>query len=298
MENNFRLSQVFVKISKGILLTQIAVLNLCPTVLAQDNKAQLSVDMTYHMYSDSVRTLDVQVFELTEEGLSPRNDVLCNLYLSEISREGMMGSMITDQEGKAVFPLVNKFRAADDTISEYQFIIRIANDERFVSIDDTSVFEKAKLEVDYFEDDLNLRITSKFHAIRENVNYEAVKGLVVKHFVKVNEELTVLNGNGTLTDNEGVTFFDLHLEQLKEFPDFSEIVTKVVSPMYGTFEKSYKPEGWGEAALDTKTIKGSWDFLRTLPIFAIMLVLILPTVLLFVLVAIAMEYIFYRKVLS
>lgn len=298
MEYNFRLYLVFEKISKGILLALIAVFNFCPNVQGQDNKAQLSVDMTYHRYSDSVRTLDLQVFELTEDGLSPRNDVLCNLYLTEISREGMMGSLITDQQGKAVFPLVNKFRAANDTISEYQFIIRIANDERFVSIDDTSVFQKAEMEVEYFENDLNLSITSKFNAIRDNENYEAVKGLVVKHFVKINEELTVLNGNGTLTDNEGVAIFDLNSEQLEEYPGFTEIVTKVESPMYGTFEKSYKPERWGEAALEAKANMGSWNFLRTLPIFAIMLVLIVPTVLLFILVAIAMEYIFYRKVLS
>lgn len=100
---------------------------------------ELKVDMNFVPFSDTQNFMDVQV--KYNHDMLPASGVLCNLYLSEISREGMMGSGISDAEGKLRFPLVNKFDSAASTLSEYVFITRIANDDRFISRDDTAVFD-------------------------------------------------------------------------------------------------------------------------------------------------------------
>ncbi len=106
---------------------------------AQDKAAEIDVTLDFIEYSDSQSFVDVRV--VYSNSSHPATGVLCNLYLTEISREGMMGSGITNSNGIIRFPLVNKFKNAAPQLSEYTFINRIANDPRFVSRDDTASFK-------------------------------------------------------------------------------------------------------------------------------------------------------------
>jgi hypothetical protein len=215
-------------------------------VTKSSEKEALHTEMILHHHSDSSVSLDLTVTSLSSG--KGRGDVLCNIYLTEISRGGMMGSLMTDEKGKAQFPLVNKYRWAKDTIEEFLFICRIANDDRFVSLDDTALFRKANVEFEQVEEPGHRGILVRATELGEDEKSIPLNGLVVQQLIYRDDAFEDMEGKTELIQNNGQAFIGLNEDMEGDSNGFVSLKTQILSPSYGLFEKEFTVD-WGSISV-------------------------------------------------
>lgn len=148
---------------KIIFISLIGFLGLTLNAQEVSEPIPLKVSLDFiQNYTDSSFKVIATVYKVENNARVAVPDVLCNLHLTEVSKGGMMGSNITDKDGKVEFPLVGKFKKAKDTIPHYAFILKIANDERFVDINDTSIFYKSEFNAKLISDSTYYRLISNY----------------------------------------------------------------------------------------------------------------------------------------
>lgn len=166
-------------------------------------RLKVKIQLNYFKNPDDTRKVIVTVKRKEDKKIIYVDGVIINLYLNEISRKGMMGSLITGEDGKAVFLLVNKFEAAKDTLKTYTFIVRLNNDENYEDKDVSITIKEAKLELSFIEEDSIKYIKAFVNEIDTNGSAIPVEDIEVHFYVQRMFSLLPIGGDYTYTDENG-----------------------------------------------------------------------------------------------
>lgn len=186
------------------------------------------------VYNGQTR-VDLHVFEKDHPKLHTE-DVLCNLFLTEVSKGGMMGSLITDKQGNSSYVMVNKFTAADDSIDKYLFIARIVNDKRFVPTNIYREFKKSHLSVDFLSENDHFYVKGQFNELLPDSSLTPIADATVSILIKQGDEYQLMDKRTYTTDGKGAFNIAFKGDWVGDEGGHIDLMVKVVHQDYGTSE--------------------------------------------------------------
>ena len=178
-------------------------------------------------------------------------DVLCNLYLNEVSRHGMQGSVISDEDGKLIFPLDSKFNVSRQAYSTYHLMLRIDNDERFVPAIIQHDVQRSNLKVDFDQRGEEKQIIVHFEGMNSDWVSEDVEGALVTFNYRDSTGYTPLKPENNYTNAEGKVIFELDELVPGNAQGEVEFLVQVQHPKYDRSEYIQVTK-WGA---DPKTVQ-------------------------------------------
>jgi hypothetical protein len=265
------------------------VVNSYANVIIQENdpeepeeKKELSMSLTYFNINDTAREVRIKLATSVLEGKEgerkrkrwiPVKDVIVNLYLGEISREGMLGSVATDNKGIATFPLVNKFVSAKDTLTHFTFIGRVVEDPYYEDTEEELEIAESKIEISSFIEDSVMYLKAKVVKGDETGEFIPVEDADLKFYVKRDYGFLPLTESNLSTDEDG--------EVILEFPfiipgnsdgELTFVARLEDNEDLGMVE-SYLIEQWGTPTIITHTHQRAlWASRMNAPIWVILVV--------------------------
>ncbi|NQV53360.1 MAG: hypothetical protein HQ500_09265 [Flavobacteriales bacterium] len=255
---------------KKIALCALVLALSFPGLTQDDDQEKLAprVSLNYVQLGNDSHVVKLKAFVRNGRERLPAVKMLVNLYMNEISKGGMMGSLATDAEGMCVFPLVNKFELARDTVDSFHFIARVINDPRYEDLTKEIFIDKALLEFEQFNADsvlsFDVRLSIPGDSERVGIAQEAIQV-----FVKRMYSLLPIGGDYLMTDEDG----RLHVEFPQGIPGDEEgNVTLVIRVNdhsdFGTLE-AHKIIDWGipVSSLDVINERALWASGANAPIY-------------------------------
>jgi len=254
------------------LILLLPVRTMAQEDINEGEKISPDVSMNYHVKGGEEYSVKISVSHRVDRERVPLSNVLINLYLNEQTKAGMMGSQNTDEEGLAVFPLVNKFIGAKDSLTSYTFIAKIYND---VQVEDglhELIITPAELTMELVEDEDGRRILLNLTTFDEDGEKLGVEDAELVVYIKRSFSLLPISGDYCFTDDEGLA----EVEFPKNMPgdDIGDLV--IVSKLldhedYGNFELSEKAN-WGiPKAIQPQNEKALWASRNNAPIWLILM---------------------------
>lgn len=169
-----------------------------------ETKAQVRIDLGYFKMAKDSSYLTVKVQTRQERQYVPVTGVIVNLFLNEQTKSGMMGNITTDQDGKGIFILPDKFYQAKDTLTTFKFMARIKNDPNFQ--DKLTSLEIQDASIIISREDSLKRITARLTQKDRIGSQIPVEGASIKFYVRrmfsllpVGEEYNFTNESGEAT---------------------------------------------------------------------------------------------------
>jgi len=233
------------RVLASVLFLIVHQLLLAQKAEIEHSPIELDADIEFVKVYNGQTRVDVHIFEKGDP-TKPVEDVLCNLFLSHVSKGGMMGSLITDKDGFCSFVMVNKYEVAKDTIDYYYFICRIQNDVRFKPVNIYQKFYKADADILFQRDKKtgDKRITGVLTGLDEQKSSVSIPQAEVNFFAKTREGTAKINKHSIKTDEEGKFsyLFDSHFQ--KNDLGQLDLMVSLKHPEYGTVEY-WEITDWG-----------------------------------------------------
>ncbi len=230
-------------VSKTVIATLFVLSLTLPSKAVDKSTAQMRLDYN-KIDSSSYVTLQVR----TRDGRKylPAEGVIVNLFLNEESKQGMMGNVITDEEGKGIYILPGKFYNAYDTLTEWNFIARILGDSNLEDQRKYLKVKKAELQMDLIqEDSLHQVLVSLYE--HTNGHLIPVPEIQIKIFVRRMFGLLPIDNGYAFTDDQGQVVVNYPNNIPADTSGNVSIVAKVIDhDDFGniTIEQNMK---WGDA---------------------------------------------------
>lgn len=167
------------------------------------DKKDLNLEITYHDVNDTLREIHAKLS--TKEGKKwvPAKKVLVNLFLNEVSRYGMQGSLASDEKGMCIFPLVNKFYHVKDSCPSYNFIARVREDALFNDADAEIAIKESNMTMQLEESDGVKTAKIVFKGLDDKNQLVAMKDAEVRFYIKRTYSLLPLSDANISTDENG-----------------------------------------------------------------------------------------------
>ncbi|MDH5250660.1 MAG: hypothetical protein OEW40_16820, partial [Cyclobacteriaceae bacterium] len=141
---------------------------LSPSAQAQDKKATISMDLTYHQQNDDLPVLRVYASSKVERRFLPAEGVEIALFFEEETAQGFMGRVETNVRGMASLRLPAKYKNSWDSLTNFKFIATVTDNEGF---EDESVeidIAKARIALTLEEEDSVRMIYAKLSALEDS----------------------------------------------------------------------------------------------------------------------------------
>ena len=261
-----------------ILLALVFVLTASGVVVAQDEEdagpRKLNVKISYFQLADNRPEITVTTSYREDRRVVYQEGVLINLYYDSITREGMMGSLNTNENGQAVFTLPDKFDAMSDTNVVHTFYARLANDDRFVSVDKKITIQEAYVELDVLDEDSIKWLIGTFTKPDSSGERVPVAEEETKFYAQRLFSRLPIGGDYTYTEDDGTVSIEFPQDLPKDIDGSTEVVFRVEEhDEYGTLEARTRVEWGAERAEIVSGRRELWSTNRNAP-----LVLLLSTV--------------------
>ncbi len=259
-----------------MFLLGLIILSNASTMAQEDinegEKISPDVSMNYFLKGDEEYSVKISVSHRVDRERIPLSNVLINLYLNEETKAGMMGSQNTNEEGIAVFPLVNKFIEAKDSLTSYTFIAKIYNDAQVEDGLHELIIKPAKLKMELTEDEGVRRIQLTLITSDEEGEEMGVEDAELVVYVKRSFSLLPISGDYCFTDDEGLA----EVEFPENMPGDENGDLVIVSRLqeheeYGNFELN-QTANWGiPKAIQAEEEKALWASRKNAPIWLILM---------------------------
>lgn len=173
------------------------------TASEDSGKKDLNVEITYRDVNDTLR--EIQAKLTTKEGKKwvPARKVLMNLFLNEVSRYGMQGSLASDEKGICRFPLVNKFYHVKDSCQSYNFIARVREDMNFNDADAEIAIKESKMSMTCETADGVKTAKIHFEGLDESNKMVPMKDVELRFYIQRTYSLLPLSEANVSTDENG-----------------------------------------------------------------------------------------------
>ena len=267
-----------IKIRHSWLALFVATLLITPLMAfsAEEEKEYVkispNVSMQYLVINGEDYSVKVKVTHRVKRKRIPLKHVLINLYLNEDTKLGRQGSLNTDENGIAIFPLVEKFKAAKDTMSTYTFIAKIYNDPQVEDGLHELVIWPAKIEMTMVEDEDGRRIQMMLTTINEEGEVVGVEESELIVYVERMFSLLPISGDYCTTDEEGFAEIELPSDLPgDELGNLNFIARLDEHEEFGTLE-AHKTEKWGIPKIkEEQIVKALWSSGKNAPLWLILM---------------------------
>lgn len=185
-------------------------------------KRPLRLNLNYINTNDTLREVVVKLKTYTLEQSkkskrkrkrwAPAENVIINLYLNEISKAGMLGSVSSDEDGLATFKLVNKFYAAKDTINEFIFKARVLQDPLYEDLEEEIIIQEGKILLIPFIKDSSKYLKTTVLKINDSAKFVPYEDADIRFFVQRDFGLLPLSDRNFSTDENGEVIIEFPFE--------------------------------------------------------------------------------------
>ena len=199
-----------------LILSSLILIKISPAH-SQENEnisGKLEADLVVEYYKNFENTRILIVTLSTRENgkIIYLNGQSVDLYLNEISESGILGSVITDENGKGELHLSNiKFKNAAGNLTEFKFIARLIKSANYISDDDSKTISESVLDIECFKEDSVKYVKAIFKSIDSAGNLYPAEYMEVHFYIQRMLGLLPIGGDYTFTDENG--------EIIIEFPD-------------------------------------------------------------------------------
>jgi hypothetical protein len=176
---------------------------------AEEEKISASVRLEYFQVNNDSSYVKVRVFYREGREIKLVPNVLVNLYLNENSKEGMMGSISTDQNGRGSFILPSKFYSAIKTGDNFTLLASIVNDEVYEDTETEIEIIRNEIVIETYEEDETRFVKATVYSFQDGEKVP-VEDAEVYLYVKRMFSLLPLTDGAEYTDSDG--------EVIIEFP--------------------------------------------------------------------------------
>jgi len=192
--------------------TAIAGLLIC--ILAgngySQDKAKVRMDLSYTQANNNLPSLTAQVRTRIDRRYEPVVGTKVQFYINEIDDGNLLGSALTNEDGKAILTLGDSFKPSWDSLNAFSFYSAIVDDPNYQDADDDIEITKSKTDMELLDEDgRQVKITiSKY---TEDGSLEPAPEVSLKLFVKRSFSNLRVGDDSYETDDDG--------EVLIDFPD-------------------------------------------------------------------------------
>ncbi len=165
------------------LLMMHIIMGMMPLISTLDNnayfqkKARVRLRLEYFNISGS-EYLTIKVTGRLEKKYKPLEEMGVSIYLSEQTKSGLIGKVITDASGVATLQLVEKYRAVSDTLFEMSFIAVLDTNPIYQNKETNLTIRKAILKTSFTDYD-SLKL------IQANVAEDSRSGRIPQENVEI-----------------------------------------------------------------------------------------------------------------
>jgi hypothetical protein len=232
----------------------------------ESEKISPNVSMQYVVINGDEYSLKVTVTHRVKRKRIPLKHVLINLYLNEDTKLGMQGSLNTDENGEAIFPLVEKFKQVKNTLSSYTFLAKIYNDPQVEDGLHELVIRPAKIEMTMVEAEDGRRIQLMLSTKNEKGESIGINESELVVYVERMLSLLPISGDYCITDEDG--FVEIELPSNlpgDELGNLNFIARLDEHEEFGTLE-ARKTEMWGTPKIkEEQNVKALWSSGKNAP---------------------------------
>ncbi len=112
---------------------------------ATTEKIPAKMSLRYFKKSDGSEFVKVSVWYKEGKKNIPVERAVVNLYLDEVSKEGMMTNVITDENGEGIFLLTDRFNKRAEGKYEYTFIGRMMSENLYQPTEEEILVKKTEI---------------------------------------------------------------------------------------------------------------------------------------------------------
>lgn len=124
----------------------------------QAEKIPANISLRYFKKADGSESVKVSVWYKEGKKNVPVERAVVNLYLDEISREGMMTNVITDENGEGVFLLTDRFYKRAEGKYEYTFIARMMSEELYEPTEEEIIVKRCEIVLTVSDEDSSIAV--------------------------------------------------------------------------------------------------------------------------------------------
>lgn len=121
-------------------------------------KIAARMSLRYFKKADGAQSLKVSVWYKEGKKNIPVENTLVNLYLEEVSDQGILGNVTTDENGEATYILTDRFQQYAEGKYEFIFISKLMNEEQFQSAEEEITIKKSNIVFDLSEEDSTVSV--------------------------------------------------------------------------------------------------------------------------------------------
>lgn len=221
----------------------------------QVEKIPARMSLRYFKKADGSESVKVSVWYKEGKKNIPVERAVVNLYLDEVSREGMMTNVITNEDGEGVFLLTDRFYKRAEGKYEYTFIARMMSEELYEPTEEEITVKKCEIVLTVSDEDSSITVVLNQVAGKDSiipVPDAEVKIGIKRSFsvLPIGDPITTdEDGSGTVTCPGNVPGDSLgNLVIVAKIEDHDE---------FGNYEVQ-KPVTWGvpakQAAIEGRTL--------------------------------------------
>lgn len=179
-------------------------------LIAQDSeekeikKAKVKMQLNYYKKADGSKILTMKARTKVDRKFKPVNSLEIKLFSVDTSGNVPLGSITTNESGKATFQLPDNIKTSSDTLNEFIFIAEVKENGQYYGLKKELTVKEANIEILLSEDDSLKQVKAVVYAISidgENIPSEEIE---VKFYVKRMFGLLPIGGDYTYTDENGV----------------------------------------------------------------------------------------------
>ena len=168
------------------------------------DKPEVDLGISYYKNADNTRTVKVKLSRMVDRKRVYLQGEIVNLYLNDISKNGMLGNVMTDENGEGEFHLISqKFKKATDSLTSFNFIASFKNSEKYADKEAGLTVNDGSLDLQCYKKDSVKYIKATVSSMDPERNLVPASDIQVHFYVQRMFSLLPIGGDYTYTDESG-----------------------------------------------------------------------------------------------